>query len=170
MLQTYKLGSGGEDRTPTKGFGVPCTTIILHRNYLVPEVGIEPTWNCCVRAAPPQSATQALCLVDSPGIEPGSHALQACAEMTTLAHCPLFWGVWPGSNRHWLDSQSRTLPIKLHTPSNFFKLVAGGGFEPPWFGLWDQAGTNSSLPCVKIFHQLYTIWRTRQDSNLRKRA
>lgn len=34
-------------------------------------------------------------LVGSPGIEPGSHALQARAEMTTLAHFPLVVGRYP---------------------------------------------------------------------------
>ena len=42
-------------------------------------------------------------MVESPGIEPGSHALQACAGMTTLAHSPSYWNtltwIWTTMSR-----------------------------------------------------------------------
>ena len=80
-------------------------------------------------------------LVAAHGFEPRTlRVWTACSSQLSYA---AIWSWWPGLNWWPYPYQGYALPTELH---QHMKLVAGGGLEPPTFGLWARRATNCSTP------------------------
>ena len=80
-------------------------------------------------------------LVAAHGFEPRTlRVWTACSSQLSYA---AIWSWWPGLNWWPYPYQGYALPTELH---QHIKLVAGGGLEPPTFGLWARRATNCSTP------------------------
>ena len=94
-------------------------------------------------------------LVAAHGFEPRTlRVWTACSSQLSYA---ANWSWWPGLNWWPYPYQGYALPTELH---QHMKLVAGGGLEPPTFGLWARRATNCSTPRWKC-------WWMGLDSNQR---
>ena len=84
-------------------------------------------------------------LVAAHGFEPRTlRVWTACSSQLSYA---AIWSWWPGLNWWPYPYQGYALPTELH---QHIKLVAGGGLEPPTFGLWARRATNCSTPRWKL--------------------
>ena len=82
-------------------------------------------------------------LVAAHGFEPRTlRVWTACSSQLSYA---AIWSWWPGLNWWPYPYQGYALPTELH---QHIKLVAGGGLEPPTFGLWARRATELLYPAI----------------------
>ena len=80
----------------------------------------------------------------------------ACSSQLSYA---AIWSWWPGLNWWPYPYQGYALPTELH---QHIKLVAGGGLEPPTFGLWARRATRLLHPAIFTFFAFQRLSLTAQ--------